>query len=103
MPDNPYQIDGQPKITGVRKATKSSRVMSVIAYVSAILFAVFVFCFLVFPEQLEEIAMAWSMFKDPNQFADYTLAYRIGIPACLFLFANGILCFVLAKIFRDGR
>ncbi len=67
MPDNPYQSMGNRKITGVRKGNKIVKSYVVLAYVSTILFAVFVFSLMVFPEQLEEIAMAWSMFKDPNQ------------------------------------
>jgi hypothetical protein len=74
-----------------------------IASFSIILFAVLLFSFLLFPEKLEEIAMAWSKYKHPNQFADYTLAYRIGVPACVILLANGILFFTLALIYRDSR
>lgn len=67
-----------------------------VGYTSTVSFVTIFLSLLLIPEALERTAIAWSMFRSPNSFTDYTLAYRVGIPACGFLLFIGILFIMLA-------
>ena len=101
MSENPYHADNH-KQNNVKVATRSmSLIFKFVGYASIVAFASFLLSFLLIPEKLEGIAAAWSKFRSPNTFADYTLAYRFGIPACGLLLLNGILFIIISRVFSS--
>jgi hypothetical protein len=99
MTANPYKADTHPPLK-VKVASRSmSLFLKFIGYASIVAFAFLLLSFILIPEELEGIAAAWSKFQNPNTFADYTLAYRFGIPACGLLLLNGILFIIMSRVF----